>query len=120
MSTSTRFVITEFFRKPDEDFDFNKIWYHKNTNIIKRIIIYYPDYLTDKFYDKDGELHKDNDEPAIITSEGEMHYYLHGNRHRGHYAPAIIWSDGRKEYYVHGELRFKTADLRVSNSLKKA
>jgi hypothetical protein len=106
---SKRFVLTEIFRKPDEDFGHIKNWYYKN-GVIKRTIILYPDYLCDKFYDKEGRLHKEN-EPAIVASRGEMHFYVHGQRHRGHFEPAIIWSDGRKEYYVYGEKRFETFDL---------
>ncbi len=107
---SKRFVITEFFRKPDEDCGSIKTWYYKNTEITKRVIIAYPNYLTDKQYDKNGDLHCDSG-PAITTTMGEFHFYIHGQRHRGHFEPAVIWPDGRKEYYVYGEKRFETLAL---------
>ena len=111
-----RFVITEFFRKPDEDYDNVKIWYHKTTWKEKRHIVENKDEFLDTFYDEDGRPHRDFFQPAVIHSSGMEKYYVHGNLHRGHFEPAIIHHDGRKEYWVYGQKRFETADL-TKNSL---
>jgi hypothetical protein len=106
-----RFVITEFFRTPDAESPSIRVWYHKNTDVVKRELIIGNRYFCDKFYNKDGKLHNDNGEPALITSEGEKHFYLNGQRHNGQFEPAVIRPDGSKEYWVYGDLRSKTQSL---------
>ena len=106
-----RFVITEFFRQPYEDYGHTKIWYHKDTWKEKRVIFYEKDGTLDNFFDKDGKLHRDNDHPATIHSSGIEGYYFHGKIHRGHFKPAIIYPNGIKEYWVYGEKRFETLSL---------
>lgn len=107
-----RFVITEFFRKPDEDYGHVKIWYHKKTWKEKRHLVFNgKDEILDTFYDEDGRPHRDYGQPAMIHSSGAEKYYVHGKLHRSHFEPAVIHGDGRKEYWVYGEKRSETGTL---------
>jgi|ERR1035437_8209107 hypothetical protein len=108
-----RFVITEFFRKPDEDWGVKKIWFHKGTNKYKRKIDSYYKYTEDIFFDDEEKIHRDFGQPAIITSTGREEYWIHGKCHRGHFEPAVIYPDGSKEYWVHGEKRSETNEQRT-------
>ena len=109
-----RFVITEFFRKPDEDYGHLKIWRYRTTGHEKRKF-YFPhqnqnDWV-DMFFDTDGKSHREHGQPAVIHSSGYEKYYFHGKLHRGHFEPAVIEPNGRKEYWVYGEKRFETLAL---------
>lgn len=106
-----RFVITEFFRKPDEDDGLTKIWFHKRTWKEKRVIIIIGNENFDCFYDEDGKLHRDHGQPAVLRSTECEKYYFHGKLHRGHFEPAVIYQNGKKEYWVYGEKRFETLAL---------
>ncbi len=61
-----------------------------------------------RYYDISGKLHRENDQPAIVRSDGSVEYYLDGKRHRnifdseGNRKPAIVRSDGSTEYWVNG------------------
>ena len=55
-----------------------------------------------KMYYKDGELHRDGDEPAVIWSDGYKEYFKNGERHRDGDEPAVIETDGTKRYYKNG------------------
>jgi len=87
-----------------------------------------------EYKNKQGQLHRGNDLPAVITFDGKQEWWVNGKRHRendqpaiiqtgrrgSHYSrkewwvdgkqhregglPAVIWGDGRKEWWVHGEL----------------
>lgn len=50
-----------------------------------------------------GQLHRDNDQPAFITSEGECIWYCNGEIHRDGDKPAII-TKTKVEYYYHDVL----------------
>lgn len=52
---------------------------------------------------KHGNLHRDGDEPAVIHSSGSKEWYKNGNLHRDGDEPAIIHSSGTKEYWKHGK-----------------
>ena len=54
----------------------------------------------DKFYDKDGYLHRE-DGPALI-SNGYVEYRIHGELHRED-GPAVIHQNGTEIWYRHGE-----------------
>src|SRR5690348_10093719 len=53
-----------------------------------------------KCWYKNGQLHKDNDLPAIISAYGEKWWYKNGQHHRDNDQPAAIYADGTKEYYL--------------------
>ena len=58
---------------------------------------------TTRFY-KNGQIHRDNDKPAIIREDGSKHWYQNGQLHRDNDLPAIIWDDGTQFWYKHGKL----------------
>ena len=55
-----------------------------------------------KRYFKDGKLHRDVDEPAVILSDGSKFYYKNGELHRDGDEPAVIYTDGTEEYWKNG------------------
>ena len=46
---------------------------------------------------KNGQLHRDNDLPAVIRSDGTQYWYKNGRLHRDCDLPASIYSDGTHE-----------------------
>jgi len=52
----------------------------------------------------DGLLHRDNDQPAAIFSTGNKAWYQHGKLHRDNDLPAVIEVDGTQKWYQHGKL----------------
>lgn len=73
---------------------------------------FYQDKLISAFWHKNGELHRDNDEPATRMKyySGEIkQWYKYGKRHRDNDEPAIISFDGKnntnpnKEWWNHGQ-----------------
>ena len=83
-------------------------------------------YGTKEWLDDDGELHRDGDQPAVISADSKF-WYVHGKMqrdgdqpadigadgskswwinakcHREGDQPAQIWADGRKAWYIHGK-----------------
>jgi hypothetical protein len=55
-----------------------------------------------KYWYKDGKRHRDNDEPAYIGSDGTKCWYKDGKCHRDNDEPAITYSDGTKYWYING------------------
>lgn len=51
-------------------------------------------------YRLNGELHR-IDGPAVITREGDEHWYLNGKRHRIG-GPAIITRNGAEQHWISG------------------
>jgi len=51
---------------------------------------------------KDGQLHRDNDLPAIIYDDGEMRWCQNNQLHRDNDLPAVISADGSKLWYQKG------------------
>jgi hypothetical protein len=49
-----------------------------------------------------GVVHRDGDQPAIITEDGDMYWYSHGLRLDDGDQPAIILRNGKKYWYFHG------------------
>lgn len=56
-----------------------------------------------KEWHQHGELHRDGDKPAVIGEDGNEEWYQHGELHRDGDKPAIIDEDGNKHWYQHGE-----------------
>ena len=48
-----------------------------------------------------GKLHRDGDQPAVISAKGDLEYYQNGKRHRDN-GPALIRKDGTCSWYKHG------------------
>jgi hypothetical protein len=47
-----------------------------------------------------GELHRENG-PALITKEGDEHWFEHGRRHRIG-GPAVVTRNGAEQWWLHG------------------
>jgi len=51
-----------------------------------------------------GDLHRDNDLPAVEWADGAKEWWLNGDLHRGNDLPAIEYKNGEKYWYVNGKL----------------
>lgn len=54
-------------------------------------------------YYKDGLIHRDNEEPAVISEDGHIGRYTNGKPHCT-FGPAIVHSCGNELYFEDGEL----------------
>jgi hypothetical protein len=50
-----------------------------------------------------GEIHRDNDLPAIEWYDGDKEWYQNGQLHRGDDKPAVEYSNGDKIWYQNGQ-----------------
>jgi len=57
---------------------------------------------TKRWYNEAGELHRDNDLPAVIYYWGDVSWYQNGLRHRKAGLPAIEYNNGIKCWYQNG------------------
>ncbi len=55
-----------------------------------------------KYWYKNGELHRDNDKPAVIWADGSLTWYKNGKLHRDNDKPAIIYANGSEYWYTDG------------------
>ena len=53
--------------------------------------------------DANGDLHRDDDLPAVIYAGGGSSWHQHGKHHRDGDKPAIIQSCGTQYWYQHGK-----------------
>ena len=58
--------------------------------------------IKSSYWHKNDLLHRDNDLPAIIYSNGTRYWYQNGQKHRDNNLPAVICSNGKQEWYRHG------------------
>lgn len=59
----------------------------------------------DEDWYKNGELHRDNNEPAKFyprVGKNHMEFWVHGKLHNTD-GPAIYYSNGHKQWFVNGE-----------------
>lgn len=80
---------------------FNKNLLKKFTKIINDIehhILVYPDKIE---WRVNGNLHRENDKPAVKFRNGSKCWYKYGELHRTNDQPAII-KEGLQEWYVNG------------------
>lgn len=56
-------------------------------------------------WEKDGLLHRDGDEPAVIHTDGTREWWVSGQLHRNSDKPAVTRTDGHLEWWVHGQRR---------------
>jgi hypothetical protein len=54
------------------------------------------------WFDKNGQIHREKDLSAIISSYGYKCWYRQGKCHREKDLPAIIYSRGEKYWYIRG------------------
>ena len=67
---------------------------------------------TQRWYDRDGRRHRDDDLPAVIWSGSDFpvcttffgckSWYQHGKCHREGNLPALVFSNGDQMWYTHG------------------
>lgn len=57
----------------------------------------------DKWWWKNGLIHRDGDDPAVEMHDGSKHWFKDGIRHRES-GPAIEWADGTKQWWLNGKL----------------
>jgi hypothetical protein len=58
---------------------------------------------TTSWYNVNGELHRDNDLPAIENANGDKEWFINGLRHREDYLPAIEYVNGFADWYKYDE-----------------
>ena len=61
-------------------------------------------YKGTQFWYKNGQLHRDNDLPAIIYPSGIQYWCQNGKFHRDGDLPAMIDSKGNRAWYKEGKL----------------
>ena len=59
---------------------------------------------TVEWKDTSGELHRENDRPAVIHSDGAKEWWWHGAQHREGDQPAVIYPGRRQEWWWHDQL----------------
>jgi hypothetical protein len=78
-----------------------ELWHNKNGQLHregdKPAVIY---SNGDKCWCKNGKLHRENN-PAVVYYDGGEAWYLNGQQHREG-GPAVICTDGREEYWFNG------------------
>jgi len=57
-----------------------------------------------KFWSKNNQQHRDNDQPAVVRADGSMYWFKNGQQHRDNDQPAVVYSDGDKYWYKNGKL----------------
>ncbi len=65
-----------------------------------RHVIFSPQAGTEWYLD--GQLHREGDLPAVITSLGDCEWWVHGKRHREGGYPAVLRHDGYMECWENG------------------
>ena len=81
----------------------NKIRIIKRLDLSKELNGNFIDSNGSQFWYKNGELHRDVDQPAIIYN-GSQGWYKNGELHRDGDQPAFVWSDGSQQWYQNGKL----------------
>ena len=79
-----------------------EIKWFKLKNIKLKLLETYENINGTQEWYKNGEIHRDNDLPAVIRANGTQKWYKNGNRHRDNDLPAVIFSNGSQEWYKNG------------------
>jgi len=58
---------------------------------------------TQRWFNKAGQLHRENDLPAYIDISGYKEWWINGKRHRENDLPARTWGNGLKEWWKNGK-----------------
>lgn len=101
----------EFSRYPDEKYINGLIYIHNELangyyfeNVKNRGI--------DVYWYKDGKIHHDT-EPAIVYSDGEKQWVKNGNLHRENDLPAVEFGEKCKKWYFNGKLHRITGPAKI-------
>ena len=76
-------------------------------------------FVSNKSWFVNGNLHRDNDLPAIEYVNGSNHWFVNGKRHRENDLPAIENVNGSKQWFVNGERHRESGLPAVANGLVK-
>ena len=81
----------------------NKYWYrngniHRDNDLPALICI-----SGNRFWYQNDKLHRDNDLPAIINNNGDQYWYQNDKLHRDNDLPAIISVNGNQYWYQNGQ-----------------
>jgi hypothetical protein len=73
-----------------------------NSTLVKKLE---PEYVVDKYGDKrsfnsNGNMHSFDDNPAVISKNGNKFWFKDGLLHRDNDLPAVILNNGDKEWWV--------------------
>ncbi len=58
---------------------------------------------TQRWFNNAGELHRENDMPAVIWADGSKSWFKNRKRHRDNDLPALVRADGTKEWWITGK-----------------
>ena len=82
----------------------NEIKWFKLKNIKLKLLETYENKYGTQYWFQNGEIHRDNDLPAAIYSNGHQYWYQNGLKHRDNDLPAIITVNGDQFCYQNGLL----------------
>ena len=72
-------------------------------NIKLKLLETFENIKGDQCWYKNGKIHRDNDLPAIISSNGDQLWYQNGKIHRDNDLPAEILATGNQFWYKNGK-----------------
>ena len=77
------------------------LWFYLNKIRLKLLETYKIEY-EDQIWSKNGEIHRDNDLPAVVTRSGILCWYKNGKVHRDNDLPAVKYPSGTQMWYQNG------------------
>ena len=83
----------------------NKFWYNSKGELHRENDLPAIEYASGgKSWYLNGKYNRENDKPAIECAIGDKEWRLNGNRHRDNDKPAIEYASGSKQWYINGKL----------------
>jgi hypothetical protein len=74
------------------------------------------DFGTERWYNKDNDLHRENDQPAVIYTDGDRFWYKNGKLHREDDKPAIIYDSGTRYWCKNGKLHRESGPAIINDN----
>ena len=88
----------------ETDAEGNQRWYDADYNLHRdNDLPAVVDSNGDQFWWQHGQLHRDDGQPAFVEANGDQFWYQHGQCHRDGDRPAIVRADGDQFWYQHGQ-----------------
>jgi len=84
--------------------DAEQTWFAERGLSVRLLVEHMTDTNDAQVWLRNGQLHRDSDQPAIIGTDGTQEWYQNGQRHRDNDQPAVIWPDGTQLWYQNGQL----------------
>ena len=98
----------------------NTIWYYNKDDEIHRDddepAVIFPNGT--KWWYKNDIVHRDGDKPAVVDRNGNKGWWKNGKKHRDGDKPAVEYVNGEKEYYKNGKKY--TPKIKVKERLDRA